>query len=348
MNKKNNLTTASFLLSQNYSTSKKIIKNKFFKLLKRSNQHIQKGRFGLFSKKEKLNIYKRLKRYAQRLDYHLRWTTAGFVFVLANSYSSYGQTFQKVEDVNSPFIFYNNPLKNVKLEGQSIATFGDIDNDGDLDVFIGEELPGGNATIYFSENIGDATTPVFGDTISSPFGLSTDDILANPYLLDIDDDGDLDMFVGERNGQLNFFENQGTNQTPSFSTPSPNPFGLNLPSDVSSVNAAFVDIDDDGDYDLFINSYYSQLYFFENQGSSNSPSFGNPISNPFGLNDFGYYYDSDVTFHDIDEDGDLDFFAGYASSIIYYENVGNSSLADFSSSPMFNPFHQYSNLVKPM
>lgn len=138
-----------------------------------------------------------------------------------------------------------------------------------------------------------------------------------------------------------------------------NPFGIafETPLDRYPIFPEFVDIDGDGDLDLFSNANISvgNIVFFENIGDTNNPSFGDPIIDPFDLNNIDT---EDVLiwmalpkFADLDADGDLDLLAFIASldltgqlptpppnKIVYIENVGNSESPDFSSTPLVEPF----------
>lgn len=86
-----------------------------------------------------------------------------------------------------------------------------------------------------------------------------------------------------------------------------------------------VDIDGDGDLDLFLQKYRGQLMFFENVGTPTQSEFVWRTS---------HYMDLDVgewaRFHDIDGDGDPDLFMELPSSYIrYMENVGTPEEARF-------------------
>ena len=78
----------------------------------------------------------------------------------------------------------------------------DIDADGDLDAFIGNN----NGNTRFFNNIGSINNPVFAAATSNPFGLGNAGTAA-PTFVDIDGDEDLDAFIGNYYGGIYFFRN---------------------------------------------------------------------------------------------------------------------------------------------
>ena len=220
------------------------------------------------------------------------------------------------------------------VEINTAPTFADIDGDGDLDAFVGEY----DGNVNFFENTGSSSSAGFAVPVTnSPFGLSDVGNYSAPTFIDIDGDGDLDAFVGESDGNLNFFENTGSSTSPAFAIPVTNsPFGL---SDVGLVSApTFADIDGDGDLDAFVGELDGNLNFFENTGSSTSAAFAAPVTNsPFGLSTVGSR--TNPTFADIDGDGDLDAFVGeFDGNLNFFENTGSSSSAAFAAPVTSSPF----------
>jgi hypothetical protein len=122
-----------------------------------------------------------------------------------------------------------------------------------------------------------------------------------------------------------------------------NPFGLT--STYYYAMPAFADLDDDGDMDLMVSDYYNGLHYFENTGTASEPAFADPLLNPFGIEFNFSYFLFPITFADIDNDGDMDLFAGesflgytnFFGNIQYYENTGTASNPAFAS-PQENPF----------
>lgn len=132
------------------------------------------------------------------------------------------------------------------------------------------------------------------------FGLPDAGDSAHPSFADIDADGDLDVFIGKRDGRTVFFQNIGDATFPAFAG-SVSAFGL---TDVGVLSApSFADIDADGDLDAFIGNQDGNTLFFRNTGTKSTPAFaGSSIS--FGLPDVGT--NASPSLADIDADGDLE------------------------------------------
>ena len=146
------------------------------------------------------------------------------------------------------------------LVGLELAapTLADLDADGDLDALVGRF---GGDTAYFA-NTGTRTEPAFAEPTVSPFGLASAGDVRSPTFTDVDDDGDLDLFMAEIGGSLVFVTNAGTPASPAFVAPLTNPFGLVVGGGVLS--PAFADVDDDGDPDAFVGSSLGTTTFFAN------------------------------------------------------------------------------------
>ncbi|WP_414579727.1 cadherin-like domain-containing protein, partial [Anabaena sp. CCY 9402-a] len=127
------------------------------------------------------------------------------------------QTFS-VTPVNTPtgdpnFITpITNPFGLTDVGLYAAPTFADIDNDGDLDAFVGNR--DGNTLFY--RNTGTAAAPTFTPEATNSFGLTDVGLSAAPTFADIDNDGDLDAFVGNRDGNTLFYRNTGTAAAPTF------------------------------------------------------------------------------------------------------------------------------------
>ncbi len=204
----------------------------------------------------------------------------------------------------------------------------DLDGGGDTDMLVGGVS--GDILLYF-ENTGSASNPQFAAPITNPFGLvSIDYYFPTPAFADLDDDGDMDLLVGENSGDMQYFENIGSTTNPQFALPLTNPFDLVSLDDY--VTPAFADLDDDGDNDLLIGEYSGAIHYFENTGSASNPLFAAPQTDPFGLLISGDF-DPSPAFADLDQDGDIDLlFGSYSGDFHYFKNNSTIGSTKFSQS----------------
>ena len=101
---------------------------------------------------------------------------------------------------------------------------------------------------------------------------------STPFLVDIDNDGDLDLFIGEQNGIINYYENTGSASSATYTQQTGGSNPLNGVDVGSYSHPAFVDIDNDGDFDVYISNDATSISFYENTGSAASPTFSSQSS----------------------------------------------------------------------
>ncbi len=116
------------------------------------------------------------------------------------------------------------------------ASFTDIDNDKDFDLFIGD--CGGN--LYFYRNDGNSFEPKWSMVTSNY--LTNLGTYSTPEFTDIDGDGDFDLFLGKENGSITYFRNDGTPEEALFSRVTDN--FLDIYYYLSA--PVFIDLDGDG------------------------------------------------------------------------------------------------------
>ena len=130
----------------------------------------------------------------------------------------------------------------------------DIDADGDLDLFVGEA----SGELNFYRNRGSATRPEFVLESESYDGIDVGR-RSVPRFVDLDRDGDQDLILGSESNGIQVYRNDGTATEPKFTLVG------QLPVDVPPYAVpAFVDIDADGDLDLFVGGNGGGVLYFEN------------------------------------------------------------------------------------
>ena len=308
----------------------------FKKFLRRLENQIKSRKFftlGASKRRELIARMQRLQRQLSSLLPDFRYTklfaASTMLLGMISQQTASAQLF--TAPVNNPFSLVDLPADESKPE------FADIDADGDYDMF----AAGSSGDFYFFENVGTDSIPSFAPGQTNPFGLVNPTAGYSYYMematVDIDADGDMDILSSDYYGDYYYFENRGTDTVPLFDTLVTNPWGLTGGTGQEQ-KVDFVDIDADGDYDLFVgHAEYSEIYYFENRGSDTIPLYDTLVINPFGLTSLDNSYPSPYA-ADIDEDGDFDLIVGDNNGdFVVFQNIGTDSMPSFDSL-VVNPF----------
>lgn len=244
-----------------------------------------------------------------------------------------------------------NPLTVVSVKRVPAVTFGDLDNDGDLDFFLGT----GAETVEFYENVGSATSPMFkhrGNDYFEVHGQGAHPFHDNRYfmgyspfptLVDLNGDGLLDVVVATlRARDMPVLFNVGNASIPSFRKDDnvfPKVVGTNF-------RITFADWDSDGDFDAVLSTRYNGLISLENRGNRTHPHFQRylPLSDP--LRNVRTTSRMTAQLYDFDKDGLVDLLisekiAGDFRRVWFWRNVGRErspsfELAHESLGPLYN------------
>lgn len=141
--------------------------------------------------------------------------------------------------------------------------FGDIDNDNDVDLIIGEE----NGTLVLLENTAGAGNPaLFAPPVHNYQGIDVGKFSA-PQLIDLDEDSLPDLVIGDRRGRLNYYRNTGTSGNPVFTLITDTLGGV-LVRDFSTSNYGYTTPcffrDSLGEFKLFAASESGKIFYYDN------------------------------------------------------------------------------------
>lgn len=223
----------------------------------------------------------------------------------------------------------------VDVRNIASPSFGDLDDDGDLDLLVGNYA----GKIFYYENVGTLAEPLFILTSNVYMNIDMDEI-AMPKLHDLDNDNDLDLIIGDKSGRISYFKNTGTPRKAFFS---------NTPHWVINTNhtysyPALGDIDNDGDFDMFIGSKEGYTYFYENKGTAYESNFVKITDEYFSIK-MGEY--SAIDFADLNDDGDVDIYGlNRAGEFYQLENVNTAATPKFvlKKNELFSPDQHASSI----
>ncbi len=194
-----------------------------------------------------------------------------------------------------------------KLHEDLGATFIDVENDGDLDLYIvsgGNEFKENDANyqdrLYINDGQGNMTK---NNSLIPQNTSSGKKVVAN----DFDNDGDMDLFVGGRvvpgkypyAPRTSLLVNEGGKFVDKTEELAPGLSSVGMVTD-----AQFVDIDQDKDMDLLMVGEWMPITIYENDGKQFVDK-----TEYYGMSDQTGWWMSIAT-ADVDNDGDLDFIAG--------------------------------------
>lgn len=193
-------------------------------------------------------------------------------------------------------------------------TFGDLDNDGDKDMMLGDYF--GNLH-YFTNTAGAGNPANFALSQSKYQSIDVGNF-ATPQLIDLNRDGKLDLVIGKENGYFSYYQNSGTLTMPSFIkvTDSLGRVSTKHPMFYQGNSVPCI-IDVAGSYTLFSGSASGNIFKFGNIDGNLSGSFSRLDTNFLNINEGS---NSSVTLSYVNNDLYVDMVIGnQAGGVAYFE-----------------------------
>jgi hypothetical protein len=205
-----------------------------------------------------------------------------------------------------------------------VAAWGDFDGDGDVDLYIGFAASAANR-LY--RNDGGRFTDV-----AARYGVNLTGVSRQASWIDVDNDGDLDLFIAFRDQPNRLFRNDGAAFTDVTTAA-----GIGDPR--KTVGAVWFDIDADGDLDLFVaNQEGDANGLFRNDGATFVD-----VAKAWGVDAGGRPPDwggVGAAVADYDGDGLFDLFvANYGPSALYRNDHGRRFVDTTRASGVFFEQH---------
>jgi enediyne biosynthesis protein E4 len=200
------------------------------------------------------------------------------------------------------------------------ASWGDYDKDGWVDLYITNSGGIKNNKLFKNDGSGDF------QLVTSVPPVAESDFSRSVDWIDYDLDGDQDIFVtNENNSKNSLYQNDGTGNFTKIT-------GFTVVESLkNSAGSSWGDIDNDGDFDLFVANWENQnnqLFFNDGNGVFT------PVMQGEIVNDGGCSFGS--SFADVDNDGDLDLFVCNAfctgENNFFYLNQGDGTFVKETSS----------------
>ncbi|MDJ0626850.1 MAG: FG-GAP-like repeat-containing protein [Rhodobacter sp.] len=253
--------------------------------------------------------------YAINSDHAIRITSRPF----APRSSATDTVFERVEawtaGIDKPLEFSMKDMWPPFWEGRSLST-GDIDRDGDLDLVIASTEQG----LYLYANDGNGQF----SRIEADLGALADLDIFNAALVDLDNDGWLDLFLATyRDGNLTLANREGT-----FDFAGARP-SANRDDAMLVMALTFGDVDRDGDLDAVLGNWAAGWY----RRIPGEESRNRVVFNENGMLDGGTFAELPglpgetltILLSDIDTDGALDLLVGNDFELPDYIYLGDGT-----------------------
>ncbi len=283
------------------------------------------------------------------------------------SYDNYGILHV---DFRSKIMFYQGSIEEGKIQFSEktkdlgnlsnlnvvdlYPTFGDLDNDGDMDLLCGME----DGSLSYHECIGiENGIPQYAST---ELNYANIDIGENstPILFDLNQDNLLDLIIGGKNGKLSYYKNTGSLSSPYFvlitnflgqidvTDPNLSAYGYSTPN---------LYLDNNNHIHLLIGSEQGELFYYKNIENYLLGSYplSEDLADLLGISDFqnDSYLQTSPYLTNLNADQYAELFIGNMNGGITFTSSMNTPEVDFitetpiSLSIFPNPCTDYVNFI---
>lgn len=216
--------------------------------------------------------------------------------------------------------------------------FGDLDGDNDADLLLGNS---DGTLVYYKNNAGPGNFPVYSlvqVNLLDAGGTAIDvGQFSTPQLVDVNKDGKTDLLIGEKSGNINYYENTGTPFAQAF-TLATSSFGGVLVNNWLNIYGYSYPclVDSSGLWQLLVGSISGYIYQYVNIDGN--------LSGTFNMADSMYYgiYEPErvtVAVADLNNDGHDDILTGNNAGGVTLYNYGFTGNADNpATGPAFNMY----------
>jgi hypothetical protein len=228
----------------------------------------------------------------------------------------------------------------IDVPGYSVPSTADWNDDGLLDLIVGEGGAEGKVRVY--TNIGTASAPAFDGYAYAQAG--TTDLVEPgagclgvfPRVVYWDADGKKDLITGRSDGTIRLYTNTNTDAAPIFDTGTflqVGAPGSKIDIDVGSrATPVVVDWNQDGRKDLVVGQLGGKLFVYLNEGTDTEPDFLTYFAVQDSVGDLVVPTSrSSPHVVDLDHDGKKDVLSGNTyGQLVFYSNVGTNEAPTFS------------------
>jgi hypothetical protein len=243
-------------------------------------------------------------------------------------YKSYIESYLNIGTTENPiFSKSSNDFQNISTlinDINLIPSFGDLDNDGDLDAVIGDY----SGKLHYLENTSSDSSIInlvigsspLNDIFNNTFDFGFN---AHPTLFDIDNDNDLDIIVGEAIGNLNFVENVGDSINFNFDLRNENFGGIDVSEWWTNIGISSpVFYQNGNNLELYVGSKRGTIFKYDNITNNLTGNF-NLVDSNYQMINVGSH--SCVAIFDLNNDSLEDFIVGNKrGGLSLYKGINDS------------------------